>query len=290
MKQFYLSEIVTKDKLVHQGIFYEPKAKGNRAILYVHGLSSVFYNEPVMTGMFADACETEGMAFASFNTRGHDMIAGIRKIDGTPPYGYSYFPGGAGYEAFKDSVLDIEAGIDFLVRHGFKDIILVGHSTGANKVCFFAATQKNLHVIASVLSGPMSDRLSSPKDAKQLSFMRKLVKKGKGDELLLGHHFFPLTAKRYLSLYEPGSTEDVFDYGDKNPKLTYFSRITMPLLVVLSGKDEAADRPITDIQQIFDAKAKASTYKSVIIPDAPHRFNGYETLAVSTIVEWIKSI
>lgn len=290
MKQFYLAEIVTKDKLVHQGVYFEPPKKGKRAILYVHGLSSVFYNEPVMTETFADACEKEGMGFASFNTRGHDMLAGIRKRDGTAPYGYSYAPGGAAQEVFEQSVLDIEAGIDFLVARGYKEIVLVGHSTGANKVCYFAGTQKNPHVAGVVLSGPISDRLGAPKSSHNLAHMRKLVREGRGDELVFGYHFFPLTPKRFLSLFEPGSTEDVFDYGDENPRLTYFSNISIPLLVVLSGKDEAADRPVTEIQKIYDSRAAAPKYKSVIIPGALHRYNGNEKQAVAAIVDWIKTL
>lgn len=63
MKQFYLAEIVTKDKLIHQGIFYEPskkpffaKASADKAILWVHGLSGKFYGDVVMMEQFADSC------------------------------------------------------------------------------------------------------------------------------------------------------------------------------------------------------------------------------------------
>lgn len=294
MKQFYLAEIVTKDKLTHQGIYFEPAKKSKRAILWQHGLSSTFYGDIRMSETIAEACEKEGWGFASFHNRGHDMLAGVRKLDGTPPYGYSYYPAGAGQEVFEESVMDIEAGIDFLVKKGFSEVILVGHSTGANKACYFAATQKNPHVVGVVLSGPVSDRLHTIRDfakfKEDLTKMHKFIDDGRGDELMFGYHFFPITPKRFLSLFAPRSTEDVFDYGEPEPKLAYFSKIRLPLLVLLSGKDECADRPMEEIQKTFDAHAKSPRYKSLIIPDALHRYNGHEKEAVAAIIGWARTV
>ncbi|OGG34989.1 hypothetical protein A2363_02090 [Candidatus Gottesmanbacteria bacterium RIFOXYB1_FULL_47_11] len=294
MKQFYLAEIVTKDKLIHEGIYYEPKNKEKRALLWMHGLSASFHSGVSLYEAVASAVEKQGWGFALFNNRGHDLIAGVRKKDGTPPYGYSYYQAGAGQEIFEESVLDIDAGIDFLVKKGYSEIVLVGHSTGANKACYYAATQKNPHVIGVVLSGPMSDRLHGITDwekfRKDLVYMHKLADVGRGNELLLGYFFFPITPKRFLSLFEPQSSEDVFDYGEPKPRLKYFSRITLPLLVHLAGKDEGADRPIEEIQKAFDVQSKSPKYKSVIIPGALHRFTGHEREAVAAIVDWVKTI
>ncbi len=294
MKQFYLAEITTKDKLVLQGIFSKPKHPGAKAILWVHGLSGTFDGDLAIREAFADVCEKGGWGYAAFHNRGRNLISGIRKLDGTLPKGYSYYPAGAGQEVFEENVLDIQAGIDFLVEQGFTEIILVGHSTGANKVCYFATTQKNPHVVGIVLAGPMSDRLDTSIDKKKMKRdlirMHELVSKGKGDELLLGYQFFPITPKRFLSLFEPGSTEDTFDYGERKPKLTYFSRIRLPLFVVLAGKDEYADRPIKNIKIVFDEHAKSKHYKSVIIPKTLHKFNGKEKEFAQEIAEWANQI
>ncbi|MBI2404908.1 hypothetical protein HYV22_01870, partial [Candidatus Gottesmanbacteria bacterium] len=90
MKQFYLAEITTKDKLVHQGIFYRPTNSSGRAILWVHGLSGTFDGDIAIHEAFANVCEKEGWGYAAFHNRGRNLIAGIRKLDGTPPKGYSY--------------------------------------------------------------------------------------------------------------------------------------------------------------------------------------------------------
>lgn len=272
------------------GIYYEPKKKAKKAILWMHGLSATFYAGIELFDAMADACEREGWGFAHFNNRGHDLVAGVRKMDGTPPYGYSYYPAGAGAEVFTESVLDIDAGVDFLVQQGFSEIILVGHSTGANKACYWAATQTHKNVIGVVLSGPVSDRLANKDSSKHLAQMEQLVASGKGDQLMVGYHFFPITPKRYISLFAPRSAEDVFDYGDPEPKLAAFSEIRYPLLVMIGGADEAADRPVEEIKKAFDAHAPSKKYTSMIIPGALHRFAGHEQAAARAIIDWVKTI
>ena len=294
MKPFYIADITTKDGLLHQGIFSAPEKHGKKAILWMHGLSAAFYNDIHLYEAVANASEKEGWGFALFNNRGHDLIAGVRKYDGTPPNGYSYLQVGAGREVFEDCVLDVDAGVDFLVKKGFTEVVVVGHSTGANKACYYAGTQKNPHVIGVVLLGPISDRLelsiSAKKHQKDLLYMHKLIKEGVGDELLFGYHFFPITPNRYISLFEPGSAEDVFDYGDQKPKMTYFSKIKLPLFVVLAGNDEGADRPIEEIKRVFDAHATSKQYKSVIIPGAVHKFHEKEKEVANVIVKWATSV
>lgn len=290
MKQFFMSEIKTSDGLLHQGIYTEPVKKGTRAILWMHGLSAAFYNDYQLYEVIADACNAEGWGFAIFNNRGHDLIAGIRKYDGTQPNGYSYYPGGAGNEVFEECIFDINAGIDFLIQKGFTEIVLVGHSTGANKVCYYAATQQNPRVAGIILAGPLCDRLGTKTTDRQMREMKQKIKDGKGDELLFGYHFFPITPKRFVSLFEPRTAEDVFDYGDARPTMTVFSKIQLPLLVLIGGADEYADRPVEQIQSVFDAHAKSSQYKSIIIPDALHKFHGKERNVANALVSWIKDV
>ncbi len=294
MKPFLMCELTTSDGLRHQGIYAEPVVKKKKAVLWMHGLSAAFYNDYELYEVIANALNDHGFGFAIFNNRGHDLIAGIRKYDGTPPNGYTYYPGGAGSENFEECVFDINAGIDFLVEKGFTEIILVGHSTGANKVCYYAASQKNSHVIGVVLSGAMSDRLGHPESEERrnehILDMKQKIAEGKGDELFFGYHFFPITPKRYLSLFEPGSSEDTFDYGDANSNMTAFSHIQLPTLVLLGGADEYADRPVEQIAKVFDEHATSTHYKSVIIPDALHKFHGKEPEVAVALVEFINAL
>ena len=290
MKKYFLTEIETKDKLIHQGIYFEPKKKSDSAILWIHGLSSTYASHIPTCDAFADICEKYHFGFAAFNNRGAKFIDGIQKRDSSDPKGYIHVPGGAGNEKFEECINDIDAGMTFLIHQGYKKVFLIGRSTGANKTCFYAGTVDDPRIAGVVLMSPISDRLEivkSRSDTKTIiSYMKDQISAGKGDIPMFGFHFFPLTPKRYLSLIEKGSKEDVFDYGDEKPKLIVFSNITKPLYVILGEKDEHADRPVVDIKKVFDEHAKSKNYTSIIVPNALHGFDGMEQKLAKLVGEW----
>ncbi len=292
MKKYFIAECITKDDLIHQGLYFEPTKKSDTAILYVHGLSSVFHGHMATCDAFADMCKDKGFGFASFNNRGFCLISGIQKKDPTALTGIGHIPGGAGQEIFEDCVLDIDGGVTFLVQQGYSKIVLVGRSTGANKACFYAGTVDDPRVIGVVLNSAVSDRLEkTPEEiAKTLPLMKKKIEEGKEHELLVGYSFFPMTPKRYISLYEKGTKEDVFDYGDEKPKMTVYSQIKKPLFVVMGENDEHIDRPVKDIMKVFEGKTTSKNYKSMIVPGAIHGFEGKERELATYIGEWITTI
>ena len=292
MNKYYLTECISKDDVIHQGIYFEPKEKSSVAILYIHGLSSMFSSHISTCDAFSEIGEQMGIGFASFNNRGFGLISGPQKKDASALTGYSHIAGGAGQEVFEDCVLDIDAGITFLSNLGYKQIVLVGRSTGANKACFYAGTENDERVTGVVLNSAISDRLSKSKEeiARDLPIMKKKIIEGKGDELLVGYNFFPLTPKRYVSLYEARSSEDVFDYGDENPQMKIYSQIKKPLFIVMGSGDEHADRPVADIVKVFDEKTTSQNYKSLIVPNALHGFEGLEQDLAVTICSWAKTL
>jgi pimeloyl-ACP methyl ester carboxylesterase len=294
MDRYYLTEITTKDNIVHQGIYFEPQLKSDTALLWIHGLTSNFYGDISIFEKIVEKAEKLGFGFAAFNNRGHDMITGLRKIDPKTQTGYGHADGGAGREVFEDCVYDIDAGISFLVKKGFKKIILAGHSTGANKACYFSGSVNDKRVGGVILAGPLSDRLPEEKTNRKLAGnirrMKHMTETGREKFLVNNLVFFPLTPNRYLSLFDKSSVEDVFDYGEDKPELKYFSRIKQPLLVVLSGKDEYADRPADDIKKVFDKHQQSVKYSSVIIKEATHGYEGKEDEFARVVTDWITNI
>lgn len=291
--KFELVEIVTKDKLVHQGIVHIPQKHGETAVVWVHGLTGTFYSNTKLMELFAGECGKRGLAFGAFHTRGHDYVASAHRLDSRNEKGFVYETVGAGVEHFPDCVKDIDAMVTFFTDLGFTKVILVGNSTGANKVCFYAGTHPDPRVFGVVLSGSMSDRYSATDEEtnrKHQALMEQKIRDGKGDELLTGFDFFPLTPKRWMSLLATGSPEDVFNYRDQAGALTTFSKIKTPLLVMFGGSDEHADRPIEEIRQAFDVHAKSSAYTSVVVEDADHGFTGKEQEFVSIVVKWAASL
>lgn len=292
MKQFYLAEITTKDKLIHQGFFYKPKSAGKKAILWVHGLTDNFYGDFRLMEELSEYCEKEGYGLAAFNNRGHDVISSVSKIDPTKPKGKSSLLLGSSYENFRDCVYDIDAGISFLIRQGFFKIILAGTSTGANKTCYYAGTKEDKRLAGIVLCSPVSDRLIPTEKVtwyKRL-LLKTLVSVGLGDKLLTGLSYFPATPNRYLSLITPHSLEDAFDYGDHVPQMTFYSKITQPLLVFFGSRDEYLDRPVEKVRKVFNTYQHSKKYKSVVIQNAFHSYNGKEIEIAREVINWITTL
>jgi pimeloyl-ACP methyl ester carboxylesterase len=287
-----LVEITTKDNLIHQGIFAEPEKKSGPAFLFVHGLSSNFYSNTVRTNMMIEMCGAKGIGFASFNTRGHDTVTGIKKIDTKKESGQTRVTGGAGIERFEECVYDIDAGITFLKQKGFTKIILVGSSTGANKVCFYAGTQNDPRVTGVILVSAVCDHLIPSKDISRfgLIFARILRVLGRGNTFIPFAGSYPVTPNRVLSLMTPHSVEDVFDYDDSEHGLKIFGNVTKPLLIVLGEQDEYMDRPAFVIKAVYDKKSRAKNYAAVIIKGADHGFKGKEKEFGETVIRWVQSL
>lgn len=129
----------TEDKLILQGLLYEPSEKTNMAYLHVHGMARNFYENGFLDTM-ARELTSHGYAFMSINTRGHDLIADF-PIAG-PDEKYKRI--GNAYEIFEECLLDIKPAIDYLKQNGYKKTVLCGHSLGAVKVAYYIAkTQDN---------------------------------------------------------------------------------------------------------------------------------------------------
>jgi len=293
--KYSLEEITTKDGIVLQGIYHEPPVKKDLAILWIHGLTSTFYSDALIFELLINKLDKDGAGFASFNNRGHDMITGLRKVDKKSPTGFSHASGGAGYEKFEDCVYDIDAGITFLINQGYRRVILIGHSTGALKTGYYAAVKKDNRLFGIVAAGPISDRLFEEKTNKKLAVnlrrMKHMVDIGKGDYLANNLTFFPITARRYISLNHVNSIEQkIFDYGSNPPDPKYLQKIKIPLFLVLSENDEYADRPANKIKEFFDKNQKSTNYSCVILKNAFHGYEGQEEEFVDIIYEWIKSL
>jgi mutator protein MutT len=287
-----LSEIVTDDGYIHQGMYAAPQRIGKTAILWIHGLSSTFYSNVPLQDALIHACAALGIGYASFNTRGNNVVTGVKIADNTSMRGYRYGNGGAAYEKFEDCVHDISAGLEFLRSKGYSKIIIAGHSTGANKASYFGSTAPFSSLVKGIaLLSPISDRLSIKASFWVLPTMRFLSSIGFGNILMSGVSFLMMTPNRILSLISAGSAEDQFTYGGPEPILEGYSNIRYPVCVVFGQRDEHADRPITDICSTFNAHSPhTKNCKSIMITGADHAFTSHEEELASHLVSWAVSV
>lgn len=280
----FLTKVKTRDGLFLDGICVKPKRKSATAIIWLHGLSSRFSSGQALIKELSLLCGRNGIGYFKFNNRGHDIATrGTRGL------------AGSGFEKFSDCVLDIKAMIGLVRKLGYRNIILAGHSTGANKALYYLYKTKDRRVKGLMLLGSLSDVVVGFKGGglkernKALAIAKKL--KDKKQEQLMPLKYGLYTARRYWSLYHPGEAEDVFPYYNFRAGWKELKSVKVPLAVIIGSRDEHLDRPAGDLIRIFSEKAKsAENFSGIVIKNANHGFLKKEKQLSRTIVNWIKKM
>ena len=250
----------------------------------MHGLSSTFYSGQPLIQELSARLGRAGIGLFKFNTRGHDTVARMGKR-----------LAGAAFERFEDSVEDIRATIAFAQRHGYRRIILAGHSTGANKTLYYAAKTRDPRVAGLALLGPISDVAAEAKQigwralGRRVMRAERIAKRDPG--ALVPRAWGFRSARRYLSLYRPGGAEDVFPYYRSNARWTALRSVRAPVAVIVGSRDEYLDRRPQELLEAFRRNAtRAPSLTGVIVAGAPHGFQKREPELAGAIIRWIQKL
>ncbi|QQG47525.1 MAG: alpha/beta fold hydrolase [Candidatus Woesebacteria bacterium] len=288
MKTQFL-RVTTKDKLILQGLLYEPDQSSKKAILHVHGMAGNFYENRFLDSM-AKVFTQNGWTFWAINTRGHDIIADF-PIAGEKE---EFKRLGNSRERFEDSLLDIEAWTDFIASHNYKNIVLQGHSLGAVKVAYYLAKTRDQRVSKLVLISPpdMVGLAEAEKDHQDvLNLSKKMVKEGKGEELLprLLWNWYYLCAATYIDFGERGNPIDVFNTYDKD-KSSIIENVKIPTLALFGSKDDAAILPVREALDVIKSKAKSCPqFDADVIEGAPHSYFEHEDEVAGRVISWLNT-
>lgn len=279
----HLAQIKTRDGVTLDGAVVLPARKGNTVVVWLHGLSSKFYTGQPLIRELSQRLTQKGIGHFKFNNRGHDIAV---------KSGKNYT--GSAFEKFEDCVHDIRAVIRFAKRLGFQHIILAGHSTGANKALYYIYKTRDRAVKGLMLLSPMNDlvgeiRMIGAKKLRQAVAIAQRLNK-KHPEALMPQRYGLYTARRYLSLYRPGSREDVFPYYNPKARWKELKSVKIPLAVVIGSRDKFRDRPAKKLVEVFRANAvRASSFTGIVIPGAPHGFQKREKELTRAVVRWISA-
>lgn len=284
---FSFVSFLTPKKVNLKGLWLGSQ-KPENLYIFLHGLGgSIFSRSELMTSLASSRD-----AVLTFNNRGSGTINSFKKDNRQK----DYLLGGAAHEVFTDCLDDIEGAINYAQDHKVKRIILIGHSTGCQKVTYYLSKKNKDLVKAVVLLAPISDyagvgMLNAEEYKRALKSARSLVKAGKPHALLSEFVWSKtIDAQRFISLYTSNSIEEIFNYssGKKSKILT---KVKVPILAVLAESDQYADRPAQDItnwlQSHFNNKRKLVTH---IISEADHSFFEKEKIIKKIVKDWLLKI
>lgn len=287
--QIEFVDVITPKSYQLRGVWVgAPKPK--RVFIFIHGLTSDLFSGKTIFGL------AEGdSSVLSFNNRGYGIVSKIKHLNPDKPKGYESELAGTAHEVFEDCIDDLEGAVQFCHDRGVHEVYLVGHSTGCQKSIFYLSKTKNKQKVSGVvLLCPLSDYAAVPlavdkaQYEKALEYSRREVKEGRL-HTLLSEEYWPselIDAQRFLSLYTPESSEEIFTYShDKEPKA--FQSVEVPMLVVLAEKDEYCDRPTEKLRAWFDRSNVSSKYNSEVIENALHNLKGSEEVVCKQIKNWI---
>lgn len=273
----------TKDGVRLEGIYVGPARNKKAALVWVHGLTSRFSSGQPLIKELSSLLKKNGFGYLKFNTRGHDVVnKDVKKL------------GGSGFEKFTDCVRDIRAMISFARRLGYRKIILAGHSTGANKIVYYLYRTRDRAVKGLILVGAVSDVAVGQKmEGKRIFASLRLAEKlrQKDPDSMMPRSYGIYTARRYLSLYRAGSSEDVFPYHNPKTRWKEIRSVRIPLAVIFGSRDEYIDRAAKELLKIFEKNAvHARSFSGIIIKGAGHSFRKKEKELAEAIIKWIRAV
>ncbi len=274
----------TKDNLKTSGFLMQ--AKGKDAVIFIHGMGGHFYKDGFLKG--ARLLLEHNISFFSVNTRGADIVKDFKDLKG------EHHTLGTAFEKFEDSKWDIGAAIDFLESLGYENFHLMGHSTGCQKILYYAYSTRDTRVKSLIHVSPADDYEIWKEELgdnfeKIVAIAKDMVARGEGDKIIV-----PLyertgelwSASRFLSFADRTKMEArMFNYEN----LEAFSQVMNPTLVFLGTEDQYFLRPLDWYAEKLRKAYKGEKLKiEIMLGD--HSFHGEEEALFRKIGRFIKSI
>lgn len=274
------------------GVLYEPPRRTSRAVIFIHGTggSSVF--ESKRTTALAEGFLRAGIAYFAFNNRGAQVVRRLgRKL------------GGMAFERIRDCVADIDGAVRELWSRGYRDLTLVGHSTGANKIAVYDALRKRNRVRRYVLlaggddTGLLWSQLGARRFDRALVQARERIHDQRGDELVpKALSSLPMSWRSFYDMANPNGDYNVFPFLEvmrgmrlsRRPRFRHVRGIRKPALFLYGENDEYCYGDVARCVAILaEAIGPKPNVELAILAGTDHGFSGREDEVADVIVRWM---
>ena len=294
-------QLLSTDKLKLPGLVHAPDKPTKRAAIWLHGMgdNGVFYN-PDRINALGKALTDRGITLLSFNNRGaHDKK--MLSIDGSD----TQYIGGTHYERIRDCVYDIDGAVAYLKDKKYTELYLLGHSTGANKVCVYNQKTAQNPFSKYVLASPGDDVGGQYQEMGEIAFNKTLAlakDMATSDPLAVmpeDSGMYPFSAQSAYDMMNPNGNYNTFPFYEVATKrlgskalFEAYRKIRIPTLVVFGENDEYAG----SAGSVSDAliMLEDNTHESIVddcgfltIAGADHGFHGAYELFASSVASWL---
>lgn len=301
-----LVSLLATDKVRLPGLLYEPKTPTKKAAIWLHGMgdSGVFYKPELMNAL-GEALTGQGIALLAFNNRGAHNSKSLKIADESLPEEDRRYQGGTHYELIADCVKDIDGAAKFLADKGYSELYLLGHSTGANKICAYHARAKQNPFKKYVLAGPGDDvgiffqELGPKRFWQALKYAAKMVDKNPLHTMPKYTGMYPFSAQSAWDILNPDGDYNTFPFYEalnerigSKPLFDEYRKINKKTLVIIGKADEYAytagdaDGALKlFMEHTSNAQLKHTDFVSV--READHSFHDREPEFAQKIRDWL---
>ena len=275
------------DRVVLHGLLYEPERRTRRAAVWLHGTGGASVFDTSRTNRLARELVSRGIAFFPFNNRGAHVLKRLRK-------GETRIEAGSAHEVLRECVFDINGAARELRRRGYRELYLIGHSTGANKIAVYdhytkrKAFKKYVFLAGGDDTGLLYDQLGR----RRFESLLRRARERRGS-----HEMSPMPMLSWRALYDvinPNGDYNVFPFLEvmrgvrlsRRPRFRYIRAVRKPSLAIYGENDEFCYGDVPRCAAILAENAGAN-FEIVVMADADHGFSGREAELGTMIAEWL---
>jgi len=205
-----------------------------------------------------------------------------------------YNPGGQNFkgnafEVLAHTCIDLRAGLDHLTERGYRRIGLLGHSMGAVRVAYYAATQDDGRVATVVPVSPV--RLSysyfmesedSEEFAANIEIARRLIAEGDPEGVFRVEHPIP-------QLFSAASFLDKHGPEERYNLINHAHGIRVPMLT-LNGSRETHSRLRDMAQDLAAAAVNSPKAETLMVEEGEHSLVNRTTEASDAVLKWLAAL
>lgn len=286
-------QTTTSDKIVLNGLLFEPANKTETIIINIHGMSGDPYRNSFYPSMIA-TYPTNNIAFLSAENRGMQNITQFNTSDG------GIVNIGNTFETFEDCVFDIEAWVSRATQLGYTKIWLQGHSLGPSKIVYYLNNSKHeavsglIFLSPSEMIGLVHDEVGQKDHDILLLEAKELVQIGKPNQIL-SHPLWGnmlLSAKTYLNFFDDSTKTAIFNYWKPDLGWTLVNNIKLPVLAFTTTNDDGilpVIEPHRGMEMLESQLINSPKLKTVVFKGSDHDFTGFGQQIADTVIEFISS-
>jgi len=288
------------DGVALSGLLFEPAKRSRRAAIFLHGTGGASVFDSRRTNLLAREMLARGIAWFPFNNRGSHVVRRLRTRRKSAL-------GGMAFEVIRECVHDIDGAVRELRRRGYRNLYLVGHSTGANKVVVYNLRKPRNPVRGYVLlgggddTGLLYEQLGARRFRTALETARAKIRGGEGDRLV-PDSLTPLPPmmswRSFYDMANPDGDYNVFPFLEvlrgvrlsRKPRFRHLRALRKPTLILYGDRDEYCYGDVgACVAVLADAVAERPNIEIAVMSDADHGFTGREGELGALIAGWVKN-